>query len=95
MLSLIYLQTFNKTINYFGMWVEKNSKLVNQYRFKDFNEAMIFINEVAKICEEVNHHPEIYNCYSLVKLSLCTHDLNDNITEKDLELAGLIDKIVL
>jgi len=94
-LSLIYLQTFNKTINYFGMWVEKNSKLVNQYKFKDFNEAMVFINEVAKICEEVNHHPEIYNCYSLVKLSLCTHDLNDNITEKDLELAGLIDKIVL
>ena len=77
------------------MWVEKNSKLVNQYKFKDFNEAMVFINEIAKICEEVNHHPEIYNCYSLVKLSLCTHDLNDNITEKDLELAGLIDKIVL
>ena len=77
------------------MWIEENSKLVNQFKFKDFNEAIIFINEVAKICEEVNHHPEIYNCYSLVKLSLCTHDLNDNITEKDLELAGLIDKIVL
>ena len=77
------------------MWVEENSKLVNQYKFKDFNEAMIFINEIAKICEEVNHHPEIYNCYSLVKLSLFTHDLNDNITEKDRQLADLIDKIVL
>ena len=77
------------------MWIEENSKLVNQFKFKDFNEAMIFINEVAKICEDVNHHPEIYNCYSLVKLSLCTHDSNDNITEKDLQLAALIDKIVV
>ena len=77
------------------MWVEQNFKLVNQYKFNNFKEAMIFINKVAKICEEVNHHPEIYNCYSSVKLSLCTHDSNDNITEKDHELANLIDKIVL
>ena len=77
------------------MWVEENLKLVNQYKFKDFKEAMVFINEVAKICEEVNHHPEIYNCYNLVKLSLCTHDANDNITEKYRQLARLIDEIVL
>ena len=77
------------------MWIEENSKLVNQYKFKDFNEAMTFINQVAKICEEVNHHPEIYNCYSSVKLSLCTHDSDNNITEKDRELANLIDKIAL
>mgnify|MGYP001500005471 CR=1 FL=1 len=77
------------------MWIEKNSKLVNQYKFNDFNEAMTFINQVAKICEEVNHHPEIYNCYSSVKLSLCTHDSDNNITEKDRELANLIDKIAL
>ena len=77
------------------MWVEENFKLVNQYKFKDFKEAMVFINEVAKICEEVNHHPEIYNCYSLVKLSLCTHDANDKITEKDHQLARQIDEIVL
>ena len=77
------------------MWIEKNSKLVNEYKFNDFNEAMTFINQVAKICEEVNHHPEIYNCYSSVKLSLCTHDSDNNITEKDRELANLIDKIAL
>ena len=39
--------------------------------------------------------PEIYNCYSSVKLSLCTHDSNDNITEKDRQLARLIDEIGL
>ena len=77
------------------MWIEENSKLVNQYKFKDFNDAMTFINQVAKICEEVNHHPEIYNCYSSVKLSLCTHDSGNNITKKDRELANLIDKIAL
>ena len=77
------------------MWVEEDLKLVNQYKFKDFKEAMKFINEVAMICEKVNHHPEIYNCYSSVKLCLCTHDSNGKITDKDRQLAHLIDKICL
>ena len=77
------------------MWAEENGKLVNSYEFKDFKEAMLFINNVAKICDEVNHHPEIYNCYNRIKLYLCTHDAQDNITKKDHHLAGLINKIVL
>ena len=56
---------------------------------------MLFINDVAKICDEVNHHPEIYNCYNRIKLYLSTHDSQDKITKKDHHLAGLIDKIVL
>ena len=74
------------------MWTEKNGKLVNQYLFSNFKDAISFINEVAKVCDQVNHHPEIYNCYNLVRLSLCTHDSEGEITEKDFRLATLIDK---
>jgi 4a-hydroxytetrahydrobiopterin dehydratase len=77
------------------MWTEENGKLINSYNFKDFKEAILFINEIAKICNEVNHHPEIYNCYNNVKLNLFTHDAQDNITEKDHQLALLIDKITI
>ena len=77
------------------MWAEENGKLVNRYEFKDFKAAILFINDLAKICDEVNHHPEIYNCYNFIKLYLCTHDSQDRITEKDYQLAGLIDKIAL
>jgi len=77
------------------MWVEDNGKLVKHFEFKDFNEAISFLNEIQKICNKLNHHPEIYNCYNKVKLSLCTHDSQNNITKKDYKLAKLIDEISL
>ena len=80
---------------YFKMWTEDKGKLVKRFIFKDFNGAISFLNEIAKICNEVNHHPEIYNCYNKVKLSLCTFDSENNITKKDYLLAKLIDKISL
>ena len=75
------------------MWIEEKGKLVKHFEFKDFNEAISFLNEIQKICNEVNHHPEIYNCYNQVKLSLSTFDSQNNITKKDYQLAKLIDKI--
>ena len=75
------------------MWIEEKGKLVKHFEFKDFNEAISFLNEIAIICNEVNHHPEIFNCYNRLKLSLCTHDSQNNITKKDYQLAKLIDKI--
>tara|TARA_B110000444_G_scaffold260730_1_gene308976 strand:- start:4310 stop:4543 length:234 start_codon:yes stop_codon:yes gene_type:complete len=77
------------------MWTEENGKLTKSYKFKDFKEAILFINEIAKICNEVNHHPEIHNCYNNVKLDLFTHDAQDKITQKDHQLALLIDKITI
>tara|TARA_Y100000739_G_C20571850_1_gene448184 strand:+ start:1183 stop:1428 length:246 start_codon:yes stop_codon:yes gene_type:complete len=76
------------------MWTEEDGKLVNRYEFKDFKQAISFINEIAKICNSVNHHPEIYNCYNQVKLYLYTHDSQDNITQKDYQLGKLIDKVI-
>ena len=75
------------------MWTEEKGKLVKHFKFKDFNEAISFLNEIQKICNEVNHHQEIYNCYNQVKLSLCTFDSENNISKKDYLLAKLIDKI--
>jgi len=75
------------------MWKEENGKLVKEYTFRDFNEAIAFINQVAIICEEQNHHPEIRNEYNRLTLSFCTHDAGHIITEKDREITRLIDKL--
>ena len=64
------------------MWIKNNVKLVKHFEFKNFNEATSFLNEIAKICNEVNHHPEIYNSYNQVKLSLCILDSHNNIKKK-------------
>ena len=61
----------------------------------DIRENNTNNNEIAKICNDVNHHPEIYNCYNNVKLHLFTHDAQDKITQKDHQLALLIDEITI
>ena len=75
-------------------WAEVSNKLEKEFEFKDFTQAFEFINELAKICEEQNHHPEINWTYNKVKLSLSTHDAGDTITEKDLKLSKSIDEIL-
>lgn len=76
------------------MWIESDNKLIREFKFNDFEEAISFINKVAEISERDNHHPEIYNIYNIVKLSLCTHDKGSVITDKDYNLAQKIDELL-
>ena len=76
------------------MWTESDNKLNREFKFKDFNEAISFINRIAVVSEESNHHPEIYNVYNKVIISLCTHDQGSVITDKDYDLAKKIDDIL-
>lgn len=74
-------------------WKEIDGKLQKNFEFVDFVEALDFINRLAELCEKVSHHPEINWTYNKIKLSLYTHDDNDIITEKDINLSNLIDKL--
>lgn len=60
--------------------------LYRAYDFKDFKEALDFVNILGKISEEENHHPDITLSYGIVKISLWTHK-EGKITEKDNALA--------
>jgi 4a-hydroxytetrahydrobiopterin dehydratase len=75
-------------------WIENNDKLKRKFEFKDFNEALAFINKLAPICESMNHHPEINWVYNKIELTLSTHDAGDKITELDYQLANKIDEIL-
>ncbi len=74
-------------------WAEENNKLVKHYRFANFIEAFVFLNRVADLAEKHQHHPEIYNVYNQVTLSLSTHDAGDVVTQKDRDLAREIDQL--
>ena len=74
-------------------WIEKNDKLKRKFEFKDFNDALVFINKLAPICESMNHHPQINWIYNKIELTLSTHDAGNKITELDYQLANKIDKI--
>ena len=60
-------------------------------RFSDFAEAFGFMTRVAILAEKADHHPEWFNVYNKVDVTLTTHDA-DGVTQKDLELAGFMDQ---
>lgn len=74
-------------------WLAKDNKLTKTFEFKDFIEAFSFLSKVALLAEKFDHHPEIFNVYNKVVLSLQTHDAGNTITQKDYDLADAIDEL--
>ena len=74
-------------------WGNVEGKLIRNFEFRDFTEAMLFINRVGVVAEQLDHHPEIHNIYNKVTLTLSTHDAGNIITEKDIKLAQEISNL--
>ena len=75
------------------MWKEQDNKLKRSFTFGDFKEAFAFMTKVAKIVDEMDHHPLWTNMYNQVSFELNTHDAGDKVTDKDRKLAAAIDQI--
>lgn len=75
------------------MWHEAKNRLQATFRFSDFAEAFSFMTEVAFHAEKQNHHPTWTNTYNTVDIQLATHDAGNIVTDKDRDLADVIDRI--
>jgi 4a-hydroxytetrahydrobiopterin dehydratase len=75
------------------MWQEKNNKLYASFEFKNFTEAFAFMADVAVQIERLDHHPEWSNVWNKVHITLCTHSAGNIITQKDHDLAAVIDNV--
>jgi 4a-hydroxytetrahydrobiopterin dehydratase len=62
-----------------------------KFVFADFNQAFGFMSRVALAAEKADHHPEWFNVYKTVEVTLSTHDAG-GLTDKDVKLAELMDK---
>jgi 4a-hydroxytetrahydrobiopterin dehydratase len=60
---------------------------------RDFRQAFAFMTEVALLAEKADHHPEWFNVYNKVRITLTTHDAG-GITSQDIELARQIDQVL-
>ncbi len=67
-------------------WEIANDRLRRSFRFPDFNTAFGFMTRVALACEQLDHHPNWYNCYGLVEVELWTHRAT-GVTALDIKLA--------
>ncbi len=70
--------------------VENRDAIQKSFQFKDFNQAWGFMSRVALAAEKMDHHPEWFNVYNRVEITLSTHDCG-GLSERDLALAGSID----
>lgn len=70
--------------------VDGRDAIAKTYRFADFAQAFGFMVRVALIAEKMNHHPEWFNVYNRVDVTLTTHDA-DGLSSRDVELARAMD----
>lgn len=75
-----------------SMWHKNDNIMYKEFEFDDFKSALDFVNKVGELAEKQNHHPDVELGWGRVKVSLTTHS-EGKITDKDKELANLIDKI--
>ncbi len=73
-------------------WTVDGSKLQSRRQFKDFLQAMEFVNKLVEPAESAGHHPDIEISYNKVRITLTTHDAG-GLTRKDFELAKEISQI--
>lgn len=71
--------------------VEGRDAITKTYRFKDFKHAFAFMTRSALKAEQMDHHPEWFNVYSTVQVTLATHDAG-GVTDKDIALAEFMEE---
>jgi len=64
--------------------------ITRKFVFADFNQAFGFMSRVALMAEKMDHHPEWFNVYKTVEVTLSTHDAG-GVTDKDITLAAFMD----
>ena len=75
-------------------WLRDGQHLQRSDRFPTFRDAMAFVNAVAELAEQQNHHPDITINYCTVSLRVTTHDAG-KLTDKDYTLAEAISLLLI
>ena len=70
--------------------VDGRDAIKKSFAFGDFNEAFGFMTRIALAAEKADHHPEWFNVYNRVEITLSTHDAG-GLSERDIALAKVID----
>ncbi|KAI0226664.1 Pterin-4-alpha-carbinolamine dehydratase 2 [Lamellibrachia satsuma] len=74
-------------------WTEVDGRdaIYKEFLFKNFNQAFGFMTRVAMTAEKMNHHPEWFNVYNKVQVTLSTHDVG-GLSQRDVTLANFMEK---
>src|ERR1700710_3157668 len=87
-------QTRSDALGKLNGWSEAAGRdaITRKFVFKDFNQAFGFMTRAALIAEKMDHHPEWFNVYKNVEVTLSTHDAG-GVTDLDIKLATAMDRL--
>ncbi len=85
-------ETLNKLVKAGWSILPNRDAIYKQYEFKDFIDAFSFMTKIALHAEKLNHHPEWFNVYNRLSVTLSTHDCN-GLSELDIKMANKMDEI--
>lgn len=74
-------------------WKKEENQLQKTFEFKDFETAIQFMQQASIEISHLNHHPEWTNIYNKVRVTLTTHDASNTVTQKDFDLAEILDTV--
>ncbi len=94
MSNALGLETVEKELLSLNGWSVEGDAIAKTFEFGGFREAMAFLVRISFEFEEMDHHPEVWNVYRKVRLSLSTHDAGGKVTERDIKLARRIEDIL-
>lgn len=92
MIQLLSDAEIQERANQLEGWTVEGKELRITRKFKDFLEAIAFVNQIVEPAEAAGHHPDLAISYNKVTVSLTTHDA-DGLTSKDFDLAQVISKL--
>lgn len=90
MAELLSTEEVQKWIADHSGWKRKDDTITKEYVLGSFRDSIVFMNRIASIADDLNHHPDIDIRYNKVRLTMTTHDAG-GLTKKDLTLAQRID----
>jgi 4a-hydroxytetrahydrobiopterin dehydratase len=90
-MTLLDKEEIAEKLSKLNNWLLETNQIAKQYQFKDFAEALKFVNKVGNVAEEMDHHPDIFiHSWNKVKITISTHS-EGGITNKDFQLAEIIE----
>jgi 4a-hydroxytetrahydrobiopterin dehydratase len=77
-----------------GWRIDNNGHIVKEFFFKDFKEALDFVNEIGQLSEQERHHPDVLLSWGLVRVVLWTHKIG-GVQRSDFVLAAKIEEMAV
>jgi len=92
-LTVLNKEEINRKLTEITGWSFENNQIWKEFQFKDFVEALAFVNKLGEQAEKMNHHPDILiHSWNKVKITVSTHS-EGGVTDKDFQLASIIENL--